>query len=81
METCSRCAQGQFNCPIFVPLLSERGLPGLLSSLREPDDVCELQTEPSSSPELDESSELDVSSENGLLLRRVAFWKHKVRPN
>lgn len=41
-----------------IPLLRERGLPGLLS-LRELEDVFELQKEPSSSSELDDSSELD----------------------
>lgn len=41
-----------------LPLLRERGLPGLLS-LRELEEVWELQKEPSSSSELDESSELD----------------------
>lgn len=55
-----------------VPLFRERGLPGLLS-LRELVEVCELLREPSSSPELDESSEPDESSTKGLLLSRVAF--------
>lgn len=55
-----------------APLLSERGLPGLLS-LREEDEVCELQGALSSSPELDASSELDDCSHSGLLLSRVAF--------
>lgn len=60
-----------------VPLLSERGLPGL-PSLREPEEAWELQREPSSSPELEDSSELDDSSENGLLLSRVAFCEAHV---
>lgn len=53
--------------------MRERGLPGLPSFL-ELEDVRELQMELSSSPpELEDSSELDDSSENGLLLSRVAF--------
>lgn len=55
-----------------APLLSERGLPGLLS-LGEQGEACELQGALSSSPELDDSSELDDCSESGLLLSRVAF--------
>lgn len=52
--------------------MSERGLPGPLS-LREEDEVCELQGALSSSPELDASSELDDCSHSGLQLSRVAF--------
>lgn len=62
---------------LFVPLLRERGLPGLLSFL-ELEEVWELHREPSSSPELDDSSELDESSEKGLLLSRVAFCNLKM---
>lgn len=62
-----------------VPLLRERGLSWLLILCDSDSDVWEF----SSSPELDwhsselSSSELDDSSENSLLLNKVAFYESK----
>ena len=72
------CIYEESVCVRAVPLLRERGLPGLLF-LREPDlEGCELHLDASSTSELDDSPELDDDSElhdseNGLLLSRVAF--------
>lgn len=67
-------------CIMHVPLLRERGLPWLLLLCDSDPEVCKLSSSPEldwHSSELSSSSELDDSSENWLLINKVAFYRSK----